>query len=389
MPERGFIYLDNAATTPVLPPIFEAMRPYFGEHYANAASQYYEAGRQAAMAVARARQQLADLIGAELDEIYFTSGATESNNWVLHALALAGDKRHVVTSAIEHHAILEPLEFLHRAFGVEFTLLPVDANGLVDPDELRRAIRADTVLVSIMHANNEIGTVEPIEELAAVAHEKGVLFHTDAAQTVGKIPIAVRRLGVDLLSLSGHKFHGPKGIGALYIRQGTRIRPFLHGGSQERNRRAGTVNVAGAVGMGAAAELMRQRLAENTEREHALVERLWQGLANRIPEIRRNGHPERRVPGILNLCVRGIEGEAILGYLDMHGIVASSGSACTSGSLDPSHVLLALGLPAEVAHGSVRFSLGSETTAAEIDFVIEVMPKVVARLRQMSPTWSG
>jgi len=383
------IYLDNAATTRVLPGVFEAMKPYFGERYGNAASRYYEAGRQAAAALEKAREEIAGLINARPDEIYFTAGATESSNWVLQSLLLGAQKKHVIVSAIEHHSVLEPVEALAKLAGVEATLLPVDGLGRVDPAALDKAIRPDTALVSVMHANNEIGTVQPIAELAAVARAKGVPFHTDACQTVGKIPVDVQALGIDLLSLSGHKFHAPKGIGALWLRKGQRLRPLLHGGGQERNRRAGTSNVAGAVGLGAAAVWMRARLAEYAAHEIALVERLWRGLEAAIPKIRRNGDPSGRVPGILNVAVQGAEGEAILGYLDMMGVMASSGSACTSGSLDPSHVLLAVGLPAEVAHGSIRFSLSGETTEAEIDRVIATVPGVVERLRAMSPTWKG
>ena len=384
------IYLDNAATTRVAPEVQAAMEPFFCTHFGNAASKYYNLGRQALAAVETGRAQLADLLGAERpEEVAITSCATESNNWVLLGTLLTSKKKHVITSAIEHHAVLEPLEYLAEHHGVETTLLPVDATGLVSPEALREALREDTALVSIMHANNEVAALEPIRELAEIAHEKGILFHTDACQTVGKIPFTVQDLGVDLLSLSAHKFHGPKGIGALYIKRGTRLAPLLRGGGQEKRRRAGTSNVASIVGMGKAAELAGKRLAAGEDQARALVEHLWQGLQNAIPEIRRNGPPDQRIPTILSVCVTGAEGEAVLGYLDMYGISISSGSACTSGSLDPSHVLLALGLPHEVAHGSLRFSLSHETTEAEIDRVIEVVPQVVQRVRDMSPTWNG
>jgi cysteine desulfurase len=386
------IYLDNAATTRVSPEVFEAMKPFFAEEYGNS-STLYRQGREAAKAVATAREQVAGLINANVPEIYFTSGGTESDNWAVKGLVCGercgAGRKHVITSAIEHHAVLETVRFMERHMGCVATVLPVDEYGLVDPQTLRDSLRDDTALVSIMAANNEVGTVEPIRELAEIAHDRGALFHTDAVQAAGKIPLDVRELGVDLLSLSGHKFHAPKGIGALYVRKGVRLGSFMHGGMQENNRRAGTLNNHGIVGLGKAAELAKKSLGAETGRQRALVEDLWKKLSAAIPEIRRNGHPEKRVPNILSVCLEGVEGEAILLRLDMYGIMVSSGSACTTGSLDPSHVLLALGLPAEKAHGSVRFSLGQESAQEDIDKVAEVLPKVVSVLREMSPTWNG
>ncbi|MDR0361326.1 MAG: aminotransferase class V-fold PLP-dependent enzyme [Planctomycetota bacterium] len=388
MSDNEFVYADNAATTRPDPEVVKAMEPYCTAKYGNSASQYYEMGRQARMALDEAREKLAALIGAKPEEVYFTAGATESDNWVLHSTVLTGKKKHVVTTAIEHHAVLEPLEFLKENGYGDYTVLPVDSVGRVDPEELGKAIREDTGLVSIMHANNEIGTIEPIRELAAIAKEKKVAFHTDACQTVGKIKVDVDELAVDMLSLSAHKFHGPKGIGALYLRRGTRLAPFIHGGGQENNRRAGTSNVPGAVGMGKAAELA-PRYIEDGPRQRKLIEEIWKGVSSAIPKIRRNGDPESRIPNLLSVCAEGAEGEAILGYLNMSGIQVSSGSACTSGSLEPSHVLLACGVPVEIAHGSIRVSLSHENTDADARKIVAEMPKVVARLREMSVTWKG
>lgn len=386
MTEQKLIYMDNAATTRVDPRVFETMTPYFCEKYGNAASQYYELGRQARAALDHSREQLAALLGATPAEIFFTAGATESDNWIIQATALAGKKKHIVTSAIEHHAVLEPLEWLKKNGYCDFTILPVDSVGRVDPDDLKKAVREDTGLVTIMHANNEIGTMQPISELAAITKQAGAVFHTDATQSVGKIAVDVDKLGVDSLSLSAHKFHGPKGIGALYLRKGTRLAPMVHGGGQENNRRAGTSNVAGAVGMGRAAELASEYIADGP-RQAALVEKMWTDLSGAIKKIRRNGDTKDRIPNILSVCVEGAEGEAILGYLDMYGLQVSSGSACTSGSLDPSHVLLACGVPVELAHGSIRMSLSHETTDGDADLLVKSMPEVVARLRAMSVTW--
>lgn len=389
MAEEKTVYLDNAATTRVDPRVVAAMLPYFTEDYGNAASQYYEAGRRAQTAMEAGRAQLAALIGATPDEVFFTCGATESNNWVIMGTVLGGKKKHVISSVIEHHAILEPLEWLKKNGYGDYTLLPVDKYGRVDPDDLRKAIRDDTGLVTIMHSNNEIGTIQPIAELAAIAREKGVPFHTDATQAVGKVEVDVGALGVQMLSLSGHKFHAPKGIGALYIKKGTRVPVFMHGGAQERNRRAGTSNVAGAVGLGKAAELARAEYIPDGPRQAALIEDAWAKINAAVPKIHRNGHPEHRIPNLLSVCVEGAEGEAILGYLNMYGIEVSSGSACTSGSLSPSHVLVACGVPVELAHGSIRITTAGDITAADMDRLTTAMPEVIARLRSMSVTWKG
>ncbi|MDR1533519.1 MAG: aminotransferase class V-fold PLP-dependent enzyme [Planctomycetota bacterium] len=386
MENRQLVYLDNAATTRVDPKVIEAMQPYFCEKYGNAASQYYELGRQSHAALGTARERLAALIGAAPEEIYFTAGATESNNWIIQGTALGGKRKHIITSAIEHHAVLEPLEWLKKNGYADFTQLPVGRTGLVDPDDLKKALRPDTGLVSIMHANNEIGTLQPIKCLAAIARGAGAVFHTDACQSVGKIDVNVQELGVDALSLSAHKFHGPKGIGALYLRKGVRLATYMHGGGQENRRRAGTSNVAGAVGMGMAAELAPGHIADGP-RQASLVEDIWKGLSGSIRKIIRNGDPAVRIPNLLSICVEGAEGEAILGYLDMDGIQVSSGSACTSGSLEPSHVLLACGVPVELAHGSIRVSLSHETAAEDAGRLLAAMPEVVSRLRAMSVTW--
>ncbi len=386
MAEQKLVYLDNAATTRVDPRVLEAMLPYFCDKYGNAASQYYELGRQSRAALDQAREKLAALLGASPEEIYFTAGATESDNWVIQAAVLGGKKKHVITTAIEHHAVLEPLEWLKKNGYADFTVLPVDNVGKVNPDDLRAALRPDTGLVTIMHSNNEIGTLQPVAELAAIARNAGAVFHTDATQSVGKIDVDVNKMGADALSLSGHKFHGPKGIGALYLRKGTRLAPFVHGGGQENHRRAGTSNVAGAVGMGRAAELAAGYIADGP-RQAALVEEIWQGLSAGIKKIRRNGHPQDRIPNLLSVCVEGAEGEAILGYLDMYGLQVSSGSACTSGSLEPSHVLLACGVPVELAHGSIRVSMSHETTREDARLLVQSMPEAVNRLRAMSVTW--
>ncbi len=389
MSEKELIYFDNAATTRTDPEVVKAMEPYFAEKYGNAASQYYELGRQARAALDDAHAKVAELIGAQEDEIFLTCGATESDNWAIQSTILGGKKKHVISSGIEHHAILETLEYFKKIGLCDFTLLPVDKYGQVNPEDLKKTIQPDTGLVTIMHANNEIGSMQPIKELAAVAHEAGVPFHTDACQSVGKIGIDVADLGVDMLSLSAHKFHGPKGIGALYVRKGTRIVPFMHGGGQENRRRAGTSNVSGAVGMAKAVELAASKYIPDGPRQFEMVEKIWQGLDAGIPKIHRNGNPKDRIPNMLSICVEGAEGEAILGYLDMFGIQVSSGSACTSGSLEPSHVLLACGVPVELAHGSIRISLSHENTEEHVTTIIDAMPKAVARLREMSVTWKG
>lgn len=387
MAEKKIIYLDNAATTRVDPQVLEAMLPYFCELYGNASSPY-DMGRKARTALEAAREHIAKMLGATAKEIFFTAGSTESNNWAILGTVLAGKKTHIISSAIEHHATLEPLEWIKKNNLGDYTLLPVDSTGLIDPDDLKKAIRPDTGLVTIMHSNNEIGTINPVPELAAIAKAAGVPFHTDATQSIGKIKVDVGELGIDMLSLSAHKFHGPKGIGALYIKKGTRLSTYMHGGGQESNRRAGTSNVAGAVGMGKAAELSAKYIADG-QRQFELVEKIWRGLSENIVKISRNGHTSLRIPNLLSVCVEGAEGESILGYLDFQGIEVSSGSACTSGSLEPSHVLLACGVPVVNAHGSIRISTSHETSEEDAKFLIETMPAVVARLREMSATWKG
>jgi cysteine desulfurase len=382
-------YLDSNATTPVDPRVREAMIPYFTERFANP-SAFYHFAQEVRGEVELGRERVARLINADPQEIIFTSGGTEADNTAIKGVAFAlQDKgRHIVTCAVEHHAVLHACQYLER-FGFETTVLPVDIYGIVDLAALKQAIRKDTILISIMHANNETGTIEPIEEIARIGRERGITVHTDAIQTVGKLAINVRSLAVDLLSLSGHKMYGPKGIGALYVRTGVRIDPLLHGGHHEHNRRAGTENAPGIVGLGMAAEIARVELAENEKHVRALRDRLEQGIRERIPEMVVNGHPEKRLYNTLNCCFKGIEGEGILIGLDFEGVCASSGSACTSGSLDPSHVLVALGLPHEVAHGSLRLSLNKFNTDEDVDAVIEVLPKVVERLRGMSPLWDA
>lgn len=383
------VYLDNSATTPVKPEVLEAMLPYLKDEYGNPSSIYRKAAA-AEIAVRTAREQVAEALGASANEIFFTACGTEADNWAIKGVALANQKKgkHIITSKIEHHAVLHTVQYLEK-MGFSVTVLPVDGEGKVSPDALRDAIREDTVLVSIMMANNEIGTVQPIRELAAIAKEKGVLFHTDAVQAVGSLAIDVKELGVDLLSLSAHKFGGPKGVGALYIKRGTRIDNFMHGGAQERNRRGGTENVAGIAGLGKAISLATANIEEKAARITALRDKLIAGIEKEIPHIRFNGHRTDRLPGNVNFCFQYIEGEALLLRLDAKGIAASSGSACTSGSLDPSHVLLALGLPHEIAHGSLRLSIGEQNTEEEIDYVLKVLPDIVNTLRQMSPLYPG
>ena len=381
------IYLDHASTTPTDPEVVQAMLPWFTEEFGNP-STVYSLGLTAAAAVQEARESIASMIGADADEIYFTSGGTESDNWAIIGAADAQQKKgkHLVTSTIEHHAVLETMEYLEKR-GWEVTKVPVDGGGLVDPEDVRRAIRPDTILVSIMHGNNEVGTVEPIAEIGKITREAGVFFHSDAVQTSGKMPLDVSELNVDMLSMSAHKFYGPKGVGLMYSRKRTRITPLLHGGAQERNRRAGTSNVPGIVGMAKALELCRDRMAEDAVREIELRDRLWAGLSENIEAIYLNGTMEHRLPNNLNVRLDGIEGESMILMLDMEGICVSSGSACTTGSLEPSHVLLGLGIPQELAHGSLRVTLGRSTTAEHIDHFIKVFPPIVARLREMSPIW--
>ena len=380
-------YLDSNATTPLDPQVREAMAPYLAERFANP-SAIYKFAQEVRGDVEAARERVAQLIHADPEEIIFTSGGTEADNTAVKGVAFAlQDKgKHIITSPIEHHAVLTTCQYL-EGFGFELTLLPVDRYGIVDLAALKKAIRRDTVLVTIMHANNEIGTIEPIEDIVRIAHEHRIYVHTDAVQTVGKLPIDVKELGVDLLSLSGHKIYGPKGIGALYVRKGVKIEPLLHGGHHEKNRRAGTENVPGIIGLGKAAEVAQAELSQNERKVRVLRDRLEQGILERIPEVFVNGHPEKRLFNTLNCCLKGIEGESILLNLDFEGICASSGSACTSGSLDPSHVLLAIDLPHEIAHGSLRLSLNKFNTDEDVDKVLEVLPRITERLRSMSPIW--
>ena len=383
------VYLDNAATTALSPRVLEAMLPYFTQYYGNPSS-VHAFGREAKQGLDKARDQVAKALHCEPSEVIFTGCGTESDNTVLLGVAQRyGDKgKHIITTNVEHHAILHTCEYLEKQ-GYSVTYLPVDQDGLVTAEQVAAAIRPDTILVSIMFANNEVGTIMPIQEIGAVCKEKGVLFHTDAVQAVGHIPVDVQAMHIDMLSLSAHKFHGPKGVGALYCRKGIRLPSYIMGGAQERGRRAGTENVAGIVGLGAAIQLATEQLEENRAKMTALRDRLMTGIQARISEVKLNGHPTNRLPNNVNFSFKYIEGESILLMLDMNGIAASSGSACTSGSLDPSHVLLALGLPHEIVHGSVRLTLGDETTEEDIDYTIDVLEKTVARLRAMSPLYKG
>ena len=382
------IYLDNAATTATRPEVLEAMLPYFGEYYGNAASIYRFAGKST-KAVDEARRTVADALGAKKGEIYFTGGGSESDNWALKATAFAKKEegKHISTSKIEHHAILHTCQFLEQN-GFEVTYLDVDENGLVQPEKLEQAIREDTILVSIMFANNEIGTIQPIAELARIAHKHGALFHTDAVQAFCHVPIDVNELEIDMLSASGHKFGGPKGVGIMYLRDTVKIGSFIHGGAQERGKRAGTHNTPGIVGFAKAVELATANMEERARKETELRDYLIDGILAKVPYTRLNGHRTKRLSNNANFSFRFIEGESLLILLDQHGICGSSGSACTSGSLDPSHVLLAIGLPHEIAHGSLRLTLSAETTKEEIDYTIETVAKIVERLRSMSPLYS-
>ena len=381
------IYLDNAATTSLSKEVLDAMLPYLTGYYGNA-SAIYRLGRDSKKALETARETVAGIIGCQPSELYFTGSGSEADNWALKGVARANRQKgnHIITTAIEHHAILHTCEALKKE-GFEITYLPVDENGLVSPADLENAITDQTVLVSVIFANNEIGTIEPIRELASIAHAHHILFHTDAVQAVGALPIHVTDLGVDMLSMSAHKFHGPKGVGALYIKKGVRIQNFIDGGAQERNRRASTENIAGIVGLSKALELADAAMEEKTQRVTALRDRLITGIQERIPYVRLNGHPTLRLPGNVNFSFRFIEGESLLLMLDLKDIAASSGSACTSGSLDPSHVLLAIGLPHEIAHGSLRLSIGDENTTEEIEAVLDILPEIVQKLRDMSPLY--
>ena len=381
------IYMDNGATTRVTEPVFEAMKPYFCEIYGNPSSAH-NFGYVSRHAIDAAREQVAKAINADVNEIYFTGCGTESDNWAVRGAAYENVKkgRHIITTAIEHHAILHTCAQLEKE-GFEVTYLPVDEYGFVTPEQLDAAIRPDTTLVSIMTANNEIGTIEPIAELAAVCKKHGVLFHTDAVQAIGSVKIDVKAMQIDMLSMSGHKFHAPKGIGVLYIRKGVRLQQFMNGGAQERNRRAGTENLASIVGIGKAIELATANIDAHNEKLSAIRDHMIERILKEIPYTRLNGHPTTRLPGNVNVCFRFIEGESLLMLLDAKGIAGSSGSACTSGSLDPSHVLLAIGLPHEIAHGSLRLSLSEENTMEEADYVVDALVEIVSRLRSMSPLY--
>lgn len=381
------IYVDNAATTPVRKEVLDKMLPYFTEFYGNPSSVYAE-GQAAKKALEDARETIANILNCQSKEIFFTGCGTEADNWAIIGAAYANKSKgnHIITSAIEHHAVLHACDYLEKR-GFEITKLPVDEFGIVNPDDLRKAIKDTTTLVTIMTANNEIGTIQPIKELCAIAKEKGVLFHTDAVQAAGHMKLDLKDLNVDMLSISGHKFNAPKGVGLLYIKTGTRVHNYIHGGGQERNRRAGTENVAEIVGMAEALRLASLELDEKNERLTKLRDYFIDKVYEKIPYCRLNGHRTKRLPGNINFSFNYIEGESLLLMLDMNGISASSGSACTSGSLDPSHVLLAIGLPHEVAHGSLRITIDSQNTKEELDYIIDCLVKIVQRLRDMSPLY--
>lgn len=387
MSDKKIIYLDNAATTRTAPEVVEAMLPYFSTWYGNPSS-IYSLAADSKKAVTQARGQIAGLLDAALEEIYFTAGGSEADNWALKAVAeaYAEKGKHIITSKIEHHAILHTCEYLEKK-GYEVTYVDVDENGIVKLDELEQAVRPDTILISIMAANNEIGTIQPLQQIGAIAKKHDVLFHTDAVQAFGHITLSVKEMNIDLLSASGHKLNGPKGVGFLYIKKGVRLRSFVHGGAQERGRRAGTENVPGIVGMGCAAELAAKTMEERAGKERALSAYLTERIEKEIPYCRLNGDRIKRLPNNVNFSFRFIEGESLLIMLDMKGICASSGSACTSGSLDPSHVLLAIGLPHEIAHGSLRMTVSAENTMEEMDATVDAIKGIVERLRNMSPLY--
>ena len=381
------IYMDHSATTPVKKEVLEEMLPYFSEFYGNPSS-VYALSNHSRLAIDKARERVAKAIGAKKTEVFFTGGGSEADNWALKGIAYKNKDKgnHIITTKIEHHAILHTCEYLEQQ-GFQVTYLDVDEYGMISLEDLEKAITEKTILISIMFANNEIGTIQPVKEIGELAKKHGVLFHTDAVQAVGSLPIDVKEMNIDLLSMSAHKLYGPKGVGALYIRQGTKIDPLIAGGAQEKNKRAGTENTPGIVGLGKAIELAYEHLKENTAYLISLRERLIKGVQERIPYVRLNGHPEKRLPSNANFCFQFIEGEALLLSLDMVGIAGSSGSACTSGSLDPSHVLLAIGLPHEIAHGSLRLSLGTGNTEEEVDYAVEKLVGIVDRLRMMSPLY--
>ena len=381
------VYLDHNATTPTHPEVVKAILPYYKEVFGNASS-FHQFGQQARKAIDEAREKIANFIGASPKEIVFTSGGTEANNLALKGVAYANEKKgkHIITSSMEHHAVLNPCKYLEKK-GFKVTYLPVDKYGLVDPEEVRRAITEETILISIIHANNEVGTIEPVAEIGKIAKETGIYFYTDAVQTVGKIPVNVNELNIDLLSLSGHKIYGPKGIGVLYIRKGTRIEPLIQGGHHEKNRRAGTENVPAIVGLSKAIEIAKATMEKESMRLTNLRNRLCSGIGEKIDYVRLNGHPGKRLPNTLNMSFEFVEGESMILSLDLKGIAVSTGSACTSGSLEPSHVLKAMRVDPAVAQGSIRFSLGKDNTEEDIDYVLEVLPEIVERLRVMSPLY--
>ncbi|HIV16516.1 MAG TPA: cysteine desulfurase NifS [Candidatus Alectryocaccobium stercorigallinarum] len=384
---RKMIYLDNAATTRTAPEVVEAMLPYFSELYGNPSSIYSLAGKSKE-AIDKARAQIANVIGAKPEEIYFTAGGSEADNWALKATFeyFKGKGNHIITTKIEHHAILHTCEYLEK-LGARVTYLDVDKDGLVDIEELKAAITPETILISIMFANNEIGTIEPIKEIGEIAKEHNILFHTDAVQAFCQVPINVDEMHIDMLSSSGHKINGPKGIGFLYIRKGVKIKSFVHGGAQERKRRAGTENVPGIVGYGKAAEMANASMAERTAKEIELRDHMIERLSNEIPHAKLNGHKTKRLPNNVNFSFEFVEGESLLLWLDQAGICASSGSACTSGSLDPSHVLLAIGLVHDIAHGSLRLTLGADTTLEDVDYAVDKIKEIVQNCRNMSPLY--
>lgn len=387
MEEKKFIYLDHAATTAARPEVVEAMLPYFTEKFGNPSSVYTFSQQNKAV-ITQCRDVIANSLNAKSNEIYFTAGGSESDNWALKATAeaYASKGKHIITTKIEHHAILHTAQYLEKR-GFEVTYLDVDENGIVKLDQLKAAIRPDTILISVMFANNEIGTIEPIKEIGEIAHEHGIIFHTDAVQAYGQVPIDIDEYHIDMLSASGHKLNGPKGIGFLYIRTGLKLRSFIHGGAQERSRRAGTENVTGIVGLAKAVEIAFATMEERTKKETAMRDHLIDRLLAEVPYARLNGHRTKRLPNNVNISFQFIEGESMLIMLDMKGICASSGSACTSGSLDPSHVLLAIGLPHEIAHGSLRMTLGEENTMEEMDYVADQIKEIVTKLRAMSPLY--
>ncbi len=388
--EKRRIYMDYSATTPVKKEVVDTMMPYLTDYFGNASS-FHSFGREAKEALDKARSQVASLINANPNEIYFTAGGTESDNWAIEGVAFANRNKgnHIITSKIEHHGVLHPCEYLEKHHGFEVTYLDVDSEGRVDLEQLKSSIKDTTILITIMFANNEIGTIQPIKEIAEIAKEHNIVFHTDAVQAAGNIHIDVKELGVDLMSMSSHKIYGPKGIGALYIKRGTKLHTFVHGGAQERRKRAGTENIPAIVGYGKAAELAKANMDNHIETLTKLRTKLIDAILEKIPHTRINGSLTHRLPGNVNFGFEFIEGEGILLLLDMLGIAASSGSACTSGSLDPSHVLMAIGLPHELAHGSLRLSIGDFTTEEDIDYIIDNLPKVIERLRSMSPLYES